>query len=120
MSTSEADPTEPGTDTTKPEGTPSDTAPAWVTDLKRTLEELPGKLSATLTDDDKGGIAEAVHGLFERSGAFEKGSDGDSTEGEGKDKDKDKDKDTEVSTEESPPTKTGKLSGFAKWFSGEG
>jgi hypothetical protein len=34
------------------------------------LDALPGKLKASITDDDKKGIAESVHGLFERSGAF--------------------------------------------------
>lgn len=120
MSTSAPDdgqPTETGTEpATKPVETRSETAPSWVADLKRSIEELPGKLQASVTDDDKSGIAEAVHGLFERSGAFEKGG----TDHEAEKEEAKTDEETEhVTTEESPPTKSGKLSGFARWFSGE-
>lgn len=46
--------------------------PDWARRLRETLEALPGKLTATVSDDDRRGIAEAVHGLFESSGAFRK------------------------------------------------
>lgn len=110
-------PTETGTEpATKPVETPSDTAPGWVADLKRSIEELPGKLQASVSDDDKSGIAEAVHGLFERSGAFEHGG----TQTEAETEEAKADEETEqVTTDETPPTKSGKLSGFARWFSGE-
>jgi hypothetical protein len=43
--------------------------------LRTLIEELPGRLSANVTDDDRRSIAEHVHGLFESSGAFTKGED---------------------------------------------
>jgi hypothetical protein len=45
-------------------------APAWATRLQQTLDALPGKLTATITDQDRDSIAEGVHKFFERSGAF--------------------------------------------------
>lgn len=62
-------PTEPP----EPDPTPSvgePHEPEWARQLQRTLAELPGKLRASLTDDDRSSIAEKVHELFERSGAF--------------------------------------------------
>lgn len=44
--------------------------PEWSVKLRESIEALPGKLKAFVSDDDKRGIAEHVHGLFERSGAF--------------------------------------------------
>ena len=60
--------------------------PEWVQNIRALIEELPGKLTATVTDDDRRSIAEQVHGLFEGSGAFLKGKsddDGDEDETEG-------------------------------------
>lgn len=52
---------------------PPDSEPSWVTDLKGSLDRFGQRIDAlavTLTDDDKRGIAEGVHELFERAGAF--------------------------------------------------
>jgi hypothetical protein len=46
--------------------------PEWAASLRAIMEALPGKITATLTGDDKRSIAEHVHGLFESSGAFER------------------------------------------------
>lgn len=53
-----------------PAPAPTADEPEWATNLRRMVEELPGKLRAHVSDDDKRGIAESVHGLFEQSGAF--------------------------------------------------
>lgn len=50
-------------------------APEWAKRLQSTLEELPSRLTATVTDEHIGKISEGVHSLFERSGAFEKPAD---------------------------------------------
>lgn len=112
----------PDEDTTAESGNvnkppPSDSTPEWARKLQTTLEELPGKLKATVSDDDKSGIAESVHGLFERSGAFkpdgpEEGQEAD-TEGEHTEEG-----DTKVEHEASPK-KGGWLSGLASKFSGD-
>jgi hypothetical protein len=52
-----------------PAPTPSD-EPDWARRLRESIESLPGKLTATVSDDDRRSIAESVHGLFESSGAF--------------------------------------------------
>lgn len=54
-----------------PAPVPDPGAPQWAVDLRRTIEELPAKLRATITDDDRSSIAERVHSLFESSGAFQ-------------------------------------------------
>lgn len=92
----------------------SDTAPQWAVDLKNAIEGLPGKLQATITDSDKSSIAEAVHGLFEKSGAFEPGDTGKDKEQTTDDAEDDKPTDQE----EHKPDKKG-LSGFAEWFEGK-
>lgn len=56
-----------------PEGEPAPPQPgepAWARELKQLITDLPGKLRATVTDDDRRSISEQVHDLFERSGAF--------------------------------------------------
>lgn len=101
------------TDTAAPTPPASETAPQWAIDLKNAIEGLPGKLQATVTDSDKSGIAEAVHGLFEKSGAFESGDN--------KDKEQttdEADEDKPDDQEEQKPDKKG-LSGFAAWFEGK-
>jgi hypothetical protein len=98
------------TTTTPPPAAPVD-PPQWASELATAIRELPGKLRATLTDDDRSQIAEAVHGLFERSGAFEAHHEAETTE---------ETTETEaetVTTEETEPRKSG-LSGFASWFDG--
>ena len=57
---------------TPPAGPPDAGEPQWASDLKQLIVELPGKLRATISDDDRNSIADRVHGLFERSGAFER------------------------------------------------
>lgn len=91
-------------------------APDWARELKQTIEALPGKLKASLSDDDKNGIAEAVHGLFERSGAFVTPEEA-STEAE--QETTATEQETEQTTTEPPPKKHGKATRFAQWFSGE-
>ncbi len=102
-------PTEPA----QPTEQPPVEAPAWASELTQTIRDLPGKLKASISDDDKSGIAEAVHGLFERSGAFEREAEQQQQQNE---------QTTEVTTdpnaaEETAPKKTG-LAGFAAWFEG--
>lgn len=46
--------------------------PEWAKRLRESIDALPAKLKAFVSDDDKRGIAETVHGLFEQSGAFVK------------------------------------------------
>ena len=52
------------------ETVPQTDEPDWARSLRESIEQLPGKLKATISDDDRKSIAEHVHGLFERSGAF--------------------------------------------------
>lgn len=54
----------------EPAPTPPVDEPDWARRLRESIESLPGKLTATISDDDRRGIAESVHGLFESSGAF--------------------------------------------------
>lgn len=54
-----------------PEPSP-EPSPSWAADLKRAIDELPGRLKVTLSDQDHRSIFEGLHGLFEQSGAFEK------------------------------------------------
>lgn len=86
--------------------------PEWAVSLRRVIEELPGKLSASVTDDDKNGIAETVHGLFERSGAFQR-------EEETKQEKKKPADDTQRKDTETEPHRGGRFSKFAGWFAGE-
>ncbi len=65
-------PTPPAADAAVPAGEPD-----WASNLRALIEELPGKLAATVSDDDRRSIAEQVHGLFESSGAFTRKDDGD-------------------------------------------
>jgi hypothetical protein len=87
--------------------------PEWARALKQSIEELPGKLVASVTDDDKSGIAEAVHGLFESSGAFAKGDEPPPPE----EKEIEKSDNPNVET---PPKKSKGLQWFASRFEGEG
>ncbi len=48
----------------------ADVEPEWAAALRGTIESLPGRLQAIITEDDRRSIAESVHGLFEQSGAF--------------------------------------------------
>lgn len=89
-----------------------ESAPQWAIDLKHVIEDLPSKLQATITDADRSGIAEAVHGLFERSGAFESSPPADEKEVTTNETEA-----TENSDDERKPAKKG-LSGFAEWFQG--
>jgi hypothetical protein len=93
----------PVTDPPKDDGS----APGWAKNLIQKLDELPGKINAAITDDDKDGIAEKVHGLFERSGAFV---------------DPDKDKPEPPNPDDPPadaqPEKKQGLRGFASKFEG--
>ena len=91
---------------------PAETAPQWAIDLRNAIEGLPGKLQATVTDSDKSSIAEAVHGLFEKSGAFEAGT----AEKEVEQTTEEAEAETD-DKEEHKPQKKG-LSGFAEWFAG--
>lgn len=109
MSVDEPDPTPPAR-TTPPPAAPPD----WANDLRRTIEELPGKLKAVVTDEDKASIAETVHGLFEGSGAFQ-AADAEKEEQEGE---REVEK-TTTDSKETPPAKGGKMSRFAQWFAGE-
>ena len=54
----------------EPPTVPEPGEPQWARELKQLLTDLPGKLRATITDDDRASIADRVHGLFEQSGAF--------------------------------------------------
>jgi hypothetical protein len=89
--------------------------PVWATDLKQTILDLPGKLRAVVTDDDKNSIAESVHGLFERSGAFEKAGESDNEDSPETQADP---HDSSPSSQETPPKKTSSLARFASWFEG--
>ena len=84
--------------------------PQWAKELKQALLELPGKITANLTDDDRTSIASQVHGLFEKSGAF-------TTEETGNETDTTEDTTEQVEHEEAP-SKGGRFSRFAQWFEG--
>lgn len=88
-----APPAEPAPEPTPEPAAPASAEPSVLDDIKRLLEELPGKLKATITDDDRRSISEYVHELFERSGAFEKPEpqgegEGGETPGDGSPEDK--------------------------------
>lgn len=114
-----ADPDDPtdtpvdGPPVDKPAAPPAD-EPSWAASLRQAIEELPGKLTATVTPDDRKGIAEDVYGLFERGGAFIKG------EPSGEPSADDPANPPAPSADENPPQKGGKLSKFASRFAGEG
>lgn len=95
----------------------SSEAPEWAVSLKRTLDELPGKLKASISDDDKSGIAEAVHGLFERSGAFEAGPS--SVEQEADTATDEAEEGEQKVEHEAAPKKGNWLSGLAAKFAGD-
>lgn len=44
--------------------------PPWAQRLMKKLDELPGKLTATITPEDHDTIAEKVYGFFEKGGAL--------------------------------------------------
>lgn len=102
--TDEKDPTEAETPDRSVTVDASATAPQWAIDLKRTIEELPGKLNVTLSDQDTSTLAEKVHGLFERSGAFQQ-----------EEPRKEEEKEEKVTSDEPPAKKSG-LRGFASSF----
>jgi hypothetical protein len=90
--------------------------PEWATALRHSIEELPGKLVASVTDDDKRGIAETVHDLFDSSGAFkapdepaEKDKEGETVGEQG----------GKVTPDEAPPKKRGRFSHIAQKFAGD-
>lgn len=60
----------PAPEPVEAEPSPASDEPDWARNLRQSIEQLPAKLKATVSDDDRNSIAEAVHGLFERSGAF--------------------------------------------------
>lgn len=105
-------------DTTGAGATPPAEPPAWATDLQRAITELPGKLRAVVTDDDKNQIAESVHGLFERSGAFVRDAPPSGTDGDDDGND-DSTTGSGGTQEEAPPKKGGRFSKFAAWFDGD-
>lgn len=86
--------------------------PTWATELMTKLDELPGKIVATVTDEDRRTIAEHVHGFFEKSGAFEAGSEPPTPAPTTTEP-------ATAPTTESEPQKGSKLKGFARRFAGE-
>jgi hypothetical protein len=46
--------------------------PEWSVSLRQLIADLPAKLTATITDQDRDGIAEHIVGLFESKGAFQR------------------------------------------------
>lgn len=107
-----ADPTTEPEPKPEPTVTPAPTEGALaaeLADLKQLLTDLPGKIVATVTDDDKRSLAESVYDLFDSGGAFDKPTE--------------KPEVTPATTPEAKPEPTpkkrGKLSGFASWFAGE-
>lgn len=111
------EPEEQNTPSPSPPATPPADPPEWARELKQTIEALPGKLRASLSDDDKSSIAEAVHGLFERSGAF---ASLEEAVREAEQETETTTTETEQTTTEPPPKKGSKWSGFAARFAGEG
>lgn len=80
-------PDEPEQPPAEPETPPVD-EPAWAANLRGAIDGLGQQLAglkATVTDDDRRGIAEGVHELFERAGAFKPppAQAGDGTESDG-------------------------------------
>lgn len=69
---------EPAPDT-PPAPTPEPAAePGWMAELRQIRDELvsiPGKIKATVSDDDRRGIGQYVYDLFEQGGAFKKDDD---------------------------------------------
>lgn len=63
--------TDPQNNPIPPTPEPGSEPPEWATNLLNEMRALPGKLKATVTDEDGDRIASRVHGLFEKSGAFE-------------------------------------------------
>lgn len=63
---------EPTPEPTPPAAPVSADEPEWARRLRESLESLPGRIQATVSEDNERSIAERVHGLFEQSGAFVK------------------------------------------------
>lgn len=105
------------TDDDKPVDVPGEAEPEWVTRLIAKMEELPGKVVANVTDEDRRTIAEQVHDLFDGSGAFKTEDQADAE----KEKEKDTvgDGGTEVTPDEAPPKKRGRFSHLAQKFAGD-
>jgi hypothetical protein len=91
--------------------------PEWASALRRTIEELPGKLVASVTDDDKRSIAETVHDLFDGSGAF-KTEEQQAAETETKEETVGE-SGGKVTPDEAPPKKHGRFSHIAQKFAGD-
>lgn len=109
MSTSDLNtPPDENAPETRP-GAPSDGVPQWASDLKRAVEELPGKLHASVTDADKESIGEHVFRFFERGGAFER---------EEHTQQQEQQEEQQEQQEEHPPQKAKGMSRFAEWFAG--
>lgn len=87
-----------------------DSPPQWATELSQRLDQLPGKLRASLTDEDRDSIAERVHNLFESSGAFHPAEPPKDDSSDGED-------DEDANTDKSPEKKSG-FSTIAKRFQG--
>jgi len=108
------DPTPTPEPVTDPSPTPpppvGEHEPEWARKLRETIEALPGKLNATITDDDHRKLGESVYDFFERGGAFVKPEE--SKQDEPK-------TEPETKTDE-PPKQGGKLSSFAHKYFGEG
>lgn len=98
-------PTEPDESATPPSGERSG-PPQWLNELRDMIERLPERLDVTLTEADRTSIAEHVHQLFERSGAFATESESPAIE-------------PEADEVPPPPSKRAGLSGFAARFLGE-
>jgi hypothetical protein len=83
---------------------------AMLNTLQRTLAELPGKMSASISEEQETRIAERVYNLFEQGGAFRQ---------EEAKEDEEPPADGEGATGEPEPEKRGGFSGFARRFAGE-
>lgn len=73
----------------EPDPSPAPAAePEWAASLRALIQELPSRLTATVTTDDKNGIAEHIVGLFESKGAFTRKDDPEESKDEPGDKPK--------------------------------
>ena len=84
--------------------------PEWAANLRALIEELPGKLTATVTPDDRNSIAEGVYGLLERAGAVTRK---DEQQGEHEDEQEDQGED-EKGGEDQQPQQRDSLA--RRWF----
>lgn len=89
-------------------------APEWATRLQQTLEELPAKLRATVSDDDKESIGEHVYRFFERGGAFQHHS-----EPAAEDTEEETEAEVQQAEQETEPKKQSGMGSFASWFAGD-